>query len=237
MINVVIVEDNVEDCSCLKKYVAHYMKDKNILFEIYTYKDGNGLIFDYKPIYDIMLLDIEMPGMNGMQIAEKIRMIDKKVIIFFITNMAQYAIKGYKVNARSYLLKPVNYYELEMEFDSIMPALVEEHSDFILLRGNEGLMKVSIAEIMYIESQKHQIIVHLKDRCVTCRGTMKVLEEQFSKYCFERCNVSYLVNLSYVKGIKKDMVLIGNEFIPISRNKKKNFMSALISFIGGVVSD
>ena len=91
------------------------MGENGVSIELNIFTDGKQIVFDYEPVYDIILMDIEMPGLDGMSAAEKIRETDRDVIIIFITNMAQYAIKGYQVRARSYILKPVNYYSFEME--------------------------------------------------------------------------------------------------------------------------
>ena len=102
MVKLAIVEDDKSYIESLKEYIDTYMKENGISIDVKIFRDGNKIVFDYQPVYDIILMDIEMPGIDGMTAAEEIRKVDKDVIIIFITNMAQYAIQGYKVRAHSY---------------------------------------------------------------------------------------------------------------------------------------
>lgn len=233
MINIAIVEDDSQYIATLKEYIARFMKENGVSIELKIFTDGKQIVFDYEPVYDIILMDIEMPGLDGMSAAEKIRETDRDVIIIFITNMAQYAIKGYQVRARSYILKPVNYYSFEMELQEAVGTLSRKKNDFLLLPGEDGLIKVAIGDVYYLESQKHQMMIHTKNGVIEIRETMKNMEEKLAEYYFERCNVSYLVNLAHVNGIVGDNVDVEGEQLPISRQKRKGFVSALSTYVGG----
>ena len=188
MIKIAVAEDEQSCIDTVQQFLSDFSKEKGILFDVHVFRNGEQLVFNYQADYDIILLDIEMPGMDGMTAAEKIRETDKDVIIIFITNMAQYAVQGYRVR---------------------------------------------IGEIYFLESQRHRMIFHLKDRTLQMRGTMKEMEERLGKYYFVRCNVSYLVNLAHVSGIEGDMAVVGDERVPISRQKRKSFMAALSEYMGG----
>lgn len=234
MIKVAIAEDDSQYIEVLKEYMARFMKENGVSIELKIFTDGKQIVFDYEPVYDIILMDIEMPGLDGMSAAEKIRESDKDVIIIFITNMAQYAIKGYQVRARSYILKPVNYYSFEMELKEAVGTLSKKKNDSLLLPGGDGLMKVKVGDIYYLESRKHQMIIHTKNGVIEIRESMKNMEEKLAGYYFERCNVSFLVNLVHVNGISGDCVDVEGEQIPISRQKRKGFIAALSNYVGGM---
>ena len=109
MIRVAIVEDDDSFAANVKEYLQQYAQETGEKIDSVRYTDGDALVTDYKGNYDIILMDIEMGLMNGMEDAELVRSVDDEVTIIFVTNMAQYAIKGYAVRALDYLLKPISY--------------------------------------------------------------------------------------------------------------------------------
>lgn len=237
MIRVAIVEDDENYISTLKEYIARFTREKEISIRTEVFRNGEKLLFQYDSRFDIILMDIEMPQMDGMTAAKKIREQDKEVIIIFITNMAQYAIQGYQVRARSYILKPVNYIGFEFEFSEAIGTLSKKKENSFLVQGEEGMCRVRVGEIYYIESQKHRLILHTGNGILQTRESMKNMEERLQKFHFARCNVSYLVNLAHVSGIEADMAIVGGEYVPISRQKRKSFLGALTSYIGGTDND
>ena len=110
MLRIATVEDDANDLEALRTHLSRYEKENGLKFQVTEFRDGEDIVTDYSADYDLILMDIEMAFLNGMKAAEKIRELDKDVIIIFITNMPQYAIQGYKVNALDYMLKPISYF-------------------------------------------------------------------------------------------------------------------------------
>jgi len=237
MIKIAIVEDDENYIATIKEYINTYMKEKGTSISLDVFRDGKQIVFDFQAIYDIILMDIEMPDMDGITAAEQIREKDKEVIIIFITNMAQYAIKGYQVRARSYILKPVNYYCFAFELQEAIGIISRRTDDSLLVSGEDGLQKILIGDIYYLETQKHRMIIHTKEGIIKIRETMKNMERKLQEFYFERCNVSYLVNLAHVSSIIEDMAVVGGDKVPISRQKRKSFVAALTKYIGGNMGD
>ena len=111
MFRIAIVEDQEETRECLNRFVRQYAKEQGIQVEISLIADGSEIAEHYTPGFDIIFMDVEMPRLDGFGAAEAIRAMDAEVVLVFVTNMAQYAIRGYEVDALDYVLKPVNYYQ------------------------------------------------------------------------------------------------------------------------------
>lgn len=234
MIQIAIVEDDKKVIECLQKYLARYEKESSNTFKIHVFEDGIDIVNDYRPIYDVILMDIQMKKMDGMTAANEIRKLDKEVILVFITNMIQYAIKGYAVNAVDYLLKPLKYFTFAECMKRIEFYLRQKMKNYLVLSTNGGILKTDINEICYMESIGHYIYIHKTNEVISVLETMKNMEQNLSDKGFFRCNSGYLVNMSYVEKIDKYTAFVGGNEIQISRAKKKAFMEALTDYLGGM---
>ena len=121
MFRIAIVEDDTSCAEQLEEYLRRYGREAGEELEVCRFSDGLELADGYRPIYDLILLDIEMPHLDGMTAARKIREADSEVLLLFITNMAKYAISGYEVEALGFMLKPVNYFALSLKLKKPFP--------------------------------------------------------------------------------------------------------------------
>lgn len=233
MIRIAIAEDDPQYVSQIQEYLNRYMRDYGETFSVKAYDNGMQLVFEYEPVYDILLLDVEMPVLDGISAAKRIRKLDGEVQILFITNMAQYAIDGYSVHARAYILKPINYYGFSLELQDAIASLKHRQANALLLQTEEGLSKLPVGKITYVESQKHDVLLHTDEEVIRTRSSMKDMEAQLAPFHFCRSSVSFLVNLARVTGISGDDVLLDDIRLPISRQKRKEFIAALTVYIGG----
>lgn len=232
MIKIAIVEDSKEDLIELKSLVTRYENEKNLDFEISTYDNGLDFLKDYHCDIDVILMDIEMPKLNGYTAATKIREKDESVIIIFITNLTSYVYKGYQVGAMDYILKPIHYPDLAMRLETCCKKLNKKEDYSILLSSKNGVTKLQSSNILYLESIGHDIIYHLVDNQeLTYRGSsMKDLEKELTPHGFSRCNHCYIVNLKYCKNIEGMSLSIGDKHLEISRSKKASFLQDLMDF-------
>ena len=175
-----------------------------------------------------------MKKMDGMTAAREIRKTDSEVILVFITNMVQYAVNGYAVNAIDYILKPLNYFTFAEHMKRIENHLENKLKNYLILNTNGGILKIDTNEIYYMESLGHYIHIHKKKEVISVLETMKNMEQALSGSGFFRCNNGYLVNLAYVEKVDKYTALVGNDEIQISRPRKKVFMEALTDYLGGM---
>lgn len=230
-----IVEDEEIHSNKLIDFI-HEFKKQNSLdvdFDIDVFKSPIDFFNGYKNDANIVFFDIQMPGMNGMEGAKKLRAKDENVVIFFITSFAQYALQGYEVGAVDYALKPLTYSEFSMKFRRALKRIKIETDDSIKVKVNKSFEIIPISSILYIESVQHRITIHLIDGEITTRETLTTIENKLNGKPFSRCNNCYLVNLSKVSKVDKLSVYIGKEELQISRPRKKEFQQAFLDFVDG----
>ena len=224
MINICIVEDESDQADLLRNYIQTYGNKTNQQFS-----DGIDLVDEYRAQFDIILLDIQMKHLDGMVAAEKIRKVDADVVIIFITSTVRYAVQGYAVDALGYVLKPVPYLQFEQLFDkAISRVMTKKEKLYIRVSVDERQLKLDCDNIYYIESQRNNVCIHCADEDYITAGPLKKFEEMLSGHGFSKCHNAYIVNLSYVEGVRKEEVLLTSGIVlPISRARKKEFMMAL----------
>lgn len=231
MIRIAIVEDEKNSSDLLVNYLEKYSNDKNIRFDVKTFFSCNQILNNYNNNFDIIFMDIELPDGNGLETIRKIREVDKNVIVVFVTNMAQYAVKGYEVRAFDFIVKPVTSYNFYIKLDNILNLFEQKKDDEIWISNKDGKMRLNISSIYYIEVIQHMCIYHTKEGNFKATGSLNNIEKTLSKYNFSLCNRCYLVNLRYVTSVKKGFVLINNEELIISRAKQASFMKDLNDFL------
>ena len=131
MINIAIVEDEKLYVSQFKEYISRYEKESGNRINVSVFPDGAEIVENYSGDFDIILMDIQMKYMDGMTAAEQIRKLDSEVIIMFITNMTQYAIRGYEVDALDYVVKPVEYFSFSQKLDRAIGRLQNKKKVFV----------------------------------------------------------------------------------------------------------
>ena len=234
MIKLAIVEDEQIYRDQLKEYLFQYEQESGNEFLITCFDDGEDITENYKTEYDIILLDIQMRFMDGMKTAEIIRQKDPEVIIMFITNMTQYAVKGYEVDALDYVLKPVTYFAFTQKLDRAIERMKKRSDFFLMLQMPDGLLKLDIAKLLYVECQSHTLFYHTRTAVFSARGRMEDIEKKLSDYGFFRSNKGYLVNLRYVERVQDNCCIIAKERLAISRRRKNEFMEAMVNYVSEV---
>ena len=234
MINLAIVEDEDSYAQQLTEFVTRFQKESGNTFRITRFKDGDEITNGYRGQFDIILMDIEMKLMDGMTAAEEIRKLDQKVVIMFITNMTNYAIRGYQVDALDYVLKPVSYFAFSQKLDRAISRIKKSSSNIISIDMGAGVKKLDVDNIFYIESEGHNLNFYTSAGEFTIRARLADFEQQLSPYDFFRSNKGYLVNLKYVDGVENGACIIDGKQLQISRSRKNDFMSALTDYMAGL---
>lgn len=199
-----------------------------------VFRDGEDIVTDYTADFDIILMDVEMTFMDGMTAAEKIREKDSEVVIIFITNMPQYAIQGYRVDALDYVLKPISYFAFSQRIDRALTRVKKPGSHFITVALKGGRQKVDVSLLCYVEVCDHDLIYHTVDGDFVTKGTIKEAEDALAGENFFRCNRCYLVNLEYVESFQGSDAVVNGDVIQVSRSRKKAFLDALNDYMNEV---
>ena len=232
---IAILDDSYEDAKQLEDYLYQFQKEKNVSFQIEIFHSSFDFLEEYGESFDLLFLDIEMPGSNGLEVAREIREKDQTVGIIFVTNMSQYAIEGYEVNALDFVVKPVRYYSFSQKLEKAMHLMKLRKETNLVINTRDGLRRVRTSEVEYIEKEKDFLVYHLPQEELKERGSIKSVKEKLTAQSFSECNGGYLVNLSNVKRIGKDTItLLSDRELPMSRRLKKQFTEDFIRYMGGM---
>ena len=212
---------------------GRYLKGPDRSLDLFTMASALDILEDYRAVYDIIFLDVEMKHLDGMTTAERIRQMDADVILIFITNMAQYAIRGYSVGALDYVLKPVPYFAFSQQLLKAVARLEKRAKHYLTVPVEGGLRRLDTASIYYLESEGHRVHFYTDEGDFSAPGALKAFEEKLADCPFARCNSGYLVNLAQVRELRQSTVQVGPCELQVSRPKRKAFLAALTDYIGG----
>lgn len=234
MWNIAIIEDEEAMSNQLVSYFAKFGKDYNESFSFAIFNNAETFLKNYKKEYSVVLMDINLPGMNGMECVKKLREIDDTVLVVFVTNLSQFAVDGYEVKAFDFVVKPISYYNFSLKLKRALSHLSSLNNYELIISTKDKKYFININQLIYIEIRNHTIIYHLVNEEIKGSGTLKSLYINLKKHHFAFCNQCYLVNLAFVKGIDDGFLLINNEKIRIASSRKKSFMQELTAYIGEI---
>ena len=233
MIRVAIVEDTEKWRTIVKSYLQTYGKEKGVDFLIETFDRGEALLSHGTEMFDLVFMDIDLPERNGIDTSKALRVENENTCLVFLTELPQFAVQGYEVNAFDFLIKPIGY-----DLFCVKLARILNHIDksavktYMVKDGNEA-RRLRYSEILYFESQKHYIYFHLGDGSVIkTRATLMDIQDDFLGNGFSKINRSIIVNLSKIDGYGRDDIRIGNEKLPLSRIYRTSFLAELNTFLG-----
>ena len=217
MRKIAICDDSKLDRQLLKVVIQTYFENNEEEFKIFEYELGDNLLDDIE--VELLFLDIIM---NGMKIARKLRDIQFKAPIIFLTAHADYAVESYEVYVAGYLLKPYDTNKLTLLLDEVLQRSVQKR---IAVKVKKQHRYLEINDIMYAESDKHVLNIHLKDsRVIQTTEKLSELEKTINSKRFIRCYQSYLVNMDYIKDAKTDFILSNDIRIPIRVRGRKEII-------------
>ncbi len=226
---IAICEDDLFTRELIASYVENYIEEKGISFTIDTFGSAaefNSSVEDY----NLYLLDYELPDSTGMEIAQKIRLTNKRGTIIFITSFSEYVFKSFEVDTFRYLLKPIDKDELEKTLDAFINNF-EEYSR-IEIPLTTGVTYVSLPEIMYIETCGRYSTVRTNSNTYTSTKPLSAFQAEINSFRFFRTHRTFLVNMKYIVDIDGHIITLNNgEKIEISRRNLTTFNKCYMNFL------
>ena len=160
---VAIVDDEEAVREELADYLQRFSAESGVKLEVVPFSSGDVFLNHYSPVYNIIIFDIDMPGTNGMDVARQVRAKDRSVTIMFMTNIAQYAIAGYEVDAVDYILKPIGYYDFSMKFYRTVAKAAQKIEHIVRIETAEGVRRIHVKKIVYVEILSHYLHIHVEE--------------------------------------------------------------------------
>ena len=233
MYKIAIVDDDAECIRKLKESVLYYGEKNATDFEIFEYREGRTFCLDAKESFDVVFLDVEMPVMDGMEAAKRLRRTDSRAVIIFVTEFAKYAVNGYEVDATDFIVKPVVYESFKIKMSRALKRIAARTEETVVLQRKSDTVMLAVSSVKFVEIMNHSLAFHTFDGIVEATGSLKKIGEQLLKGGFSRCNNYTLVNLRHVTAIDGYTVTAGGEKISVSRARKKQLLKDIADFHGG----
>lgn len=233
MSNIAIVEDEDAAAAVLTDYINRFGSESGSEFNIVRFSRATDFLRDYKSVYSVVFMDIQMPLLNGMDAAEELRKFDRVVSLVFITNMIQMAQKGYEVDAISFLNKPVSYSDFALKFKKALDVYAMNEERSVTIKVPNGISRVSSDKLMYVEVANHKLVYHFVDEVMEMSGSLAKAERALEECNLLKCNSCYLVNPKFITAVKGLELKVGSETLRISRPKRKSFMIELTNWFAG----
>lgn len=228
---IAIVDDDAAYRRLLRTFAEQYARESGETLETITAADGAAFVSDYQADCQVIFLDVEMPLMDGIATARCIRKLDQSVQIIFLTNYSQYAINGYEVNALDYVMKPLTYFAFAQKLKKAL-AFADRHADTaLILRSEHGVIRLKAGQILWVDGEKNYSVYHTANGEYRERATMRDTMQRLAHMHFAAATAGCMVNLAYVRKVVDYDVYIGEQVLPLSRAKKKDFMEKYIHFL------
>lgn len=230
-LKVAVCDDDALQREGMAAAVARWGQEKNQSVQIRPYPSAEAFLFDYaaERDYDILLLDVEMGTMNGVELARTLRREKCRAEIIFLTSHTEFIGEGYEVDALHYLIKPLRYEKLFEVLDRAAERVAAE-PDSLIISADGQLIRLYEHEIDYIEALLHYVLIRAGGREYKVKERISDVEARLSKRFF-RCHRSYIVSLSAIRRISKsDILLESGALIPLSRGKYDDINRAYIGY-------
>ena len=231
---ILIVEDEDEQAYVLRGYLARFSEESGEEFQITRMRSAVDLV-EGDQRFDLILLDIDLPGMTGMDAARQLRERDNETQIIFVTNLAQYAVRGYEVDALDFMVKPVRYVDFMIRMEKALRMLARSEEKILFIATRDGAQVVSARDLVYADVLDHELAYHLSSgKVLTLRASLNKLQEELEGLSFVRVSKSCLVNVRHIRSIVgPEVTMTTGDVVYVSRSMRKAALTAIANYFGG----
>lgn len=229
MISIAVCEDEPYFLENINGLLKQYLEDKKIETSVKNFVNGEEFLISGQNT-DIVLMDIELPGLNGMNVIERLRNNGNHAQVIFITAYQEYVFQAFDVEAIHYILKPINPIKFFAAIDKAMERIIHRCDNALIISTGNVSIKILTRNIRFCEVFNHEVVIHTITQTYSYSGTLNSLEAELDDSFFFRCHRSYIVNMNYVTGRESDIAYIeGGDKVLISRRKQLKFGEKLLA--------
>lgn len=234
MYRTLIVEDEPREAQRLIDYVRRYGETHDVAFQISWLRSAMEMLSD-KGHYDLVFLDINLPGIDGMEAAQLMRVYDETTPIIFVTNLSKYAVKGYEVGATGFIVKPVTWGNLSMSLDRALRAVAQSAGRSVMVPTEEGARVVPLSSIVFVEVTGHRLTYHLEGgEALEARGSLGQLEKELAGAPVLRVSKSCLANMDKITLVRAhELQMVTGDVLRVSRTRRREVLDAVTDYLGG----
>ncbi len=229
-----VVEDDELFAQTVCNMLVRYATERGFGLRVSSF--GSAVEFmGRRSCYDLVLMDIDLPGINGIEAAEWLRAYDEEAQLIFVTNLSQFAIRGYSVGANDYILKPIRYMDFRLSLDRAFRIILRKTTESLVIPSRDGMRVIPTSDLCFVEVTNHSVAYHLTDgSSISARGSLNKVEEKLRASAFVRVSKSCLVNMGHIRLIEGAVLLLscGNT-VYISRSMRKETLTRIANYFGG----
>lgn len=237
MLRIAACDDCSEDRALLGEQLKMYFLDAPFSYTLSMRESGRDFLKHYIAFsYDIVFLDVEMPGENGIEIAKEIRRIDSSVIIIFLTSHKKYVFSSFLAEPLQYLVKPLRYKDLDETMALAEGRVKKNREEYYLINHNNTTINLPLKQILYFESKGRIVNAYTSSECYPFYAKLNDVEKELCDRNYLRAHQSYLINMQYITRISATAILLntGKE-LPVSRSKKNAIHDKFWAYLGGLM--
>lgn len=235
MYRALIVEDDPQAAETLRAHLERYAAERGTSFSVEILPSALEFLEGTRPA-DVVFMDIGLPGVSGMEAAEVMRQTDELTPLIFVTDLAQYAVRGYQVDALDFMVKPVTYEDFALRMGRAMRVMDRNAGGTASVATDEGLRVIAEKDVVYVEIFRHDLYWHVTGSAqpLHARGTLTRVAEELGAERFCRVSASHLINMGQLALIRPGSIVMsdGTEIV-ISRRRRREVLETLTRYVGG----